>query len=32
MKKKIPVIFRKIDGYIDGFLPTLPHSYGRIES
>lgn len=32
MKKEIPVIFRKIDGYIDGFLPTLPHSYGRVES
>ena len=32
MKKKIPVIFRKIDGYIDGFLPTLRHSYGRFES
>lgn len=27
-KNKIPVIFRKIDGFIDAILPTMAHSYG----
>lgn len=32
MKKKlqIPVIFRVIDGWVEGFLPTRPHTYDRI--
>lgn len=29
-KNKIPVIFRKIDGFVDAILPTLPHSYGTV--
>ena len=29
-KNKIPVIFRKIDGFIDAILPTMAHSYGTV--
>ena len=29
-KNKIPVIFRKIDGFIVAILPTMAHSYGTV--